>query len=338
MDWLKRMNSVLDYIENNLDGDIDDNKIAMLSVIPKGVFQRIFTTITDMTLSEYTRKRRLTQAATDIQNTDDKIINIAIKYGYNSANAFTSAFKKFHGVTPSCARISNTQLQSFPRLTFTLTLSVKGGNDMQYRNIENAEEFLQKMVNKEHPKKYLQNISDNDGVKCTLDGIRAAVILPKGTADWDLSDAYFKTGDKEHPKHNLNSLFDKNNYCYEVKTSKKQAENLLGSFEDFKMKPDALMPEIIFIDINKMLFIKKSEAMELKNTENERIMAFQPKYLAETLDFIICSECDDIDIYYNDKTITSNAGKLGPLIMKSGNLYAAILPVCIDSYFNGIFQ
>ena len=67
MDWLKRMNSVLDYIEDNLDGEIDDNKIAMLSATPKGVFQRVFAIITDMTLSEYTRKRRLTQAALDYE-------------------------------------------------------------------------------------------------------------------------------------------------------------------------------------------------------------------------------------------------------------------------------
>ena len=63
MDWLKRMNSVLDYIEDNLDNDIDDNKIAVLSATPKGVFQRVFALITDMTLSDYMRKRRLTQAA-----------------------------------------------------------------------------------------------------------------------------------------------------------------------------------------------------------------------------------------------------------------------------------
>ena len=255
MDWLKRMNSVLDYIEDNLDGDIDDNKISMLSATPKGVFQRVFAIITNMTLSEYTRKRKLTHAGLDIQNTDEKVIDIAVKYGYNSANAFNSAFKTFHGITPSCARTSGKRLQSFQRLTFTLTLSVKGGNEMQYHTIENAEEFLQQMVNREHPKKYLQNISENNGVKCILDGIRAAVILPKGNADWDLSGAYFETGDAERPKHDLNSIFNKNNYCFEVKTSKKQAEDLLGSFEDYKMKPDALMPEIIFIDINKMAFV-----------------------------------------------------------------------------------
>ena len=67
-------------------------------------------------------------------------------------------------------------------------------------------------------------------------------------------------------------------------------------------------------------------------------MAFNPKYLKDTLDFIVFTDCNSIDIYYNNKTIKSNDGKLGPLIMKSGRLYAAILPVCIDSYFNNKFQ
>jgi len=148
MDWLKRMNSVLDYIESNLDGEIDDNKIAALSAIPKGMFQRVFAIITDMTLSEYIRKRRLTQAANDIKNTDVKIIDIAIKYGYTSANAFSAAFNKFHGVMPSRARTSEVQRQDFRPFAFTLTLSVKGGNKMHHRKIVNAEEFMQSMEEK----------------------------------------------------------------------------------------------------------------------------------------------------------------------------------------------
>ena len=135
MDWLKRMNSVLDYIENSLDDDIDENKIAVLSALPRGMFQRIFAIITDMTLSEYIRKRRLTQAVSDIRNTNARIIDIAIKYGYISANAFSSAFKSFHGVT-SYARASGSQLQIFHPLVFTLTLYERGGNIMQYRNIK----------------------------------------------------------------------------------------------------------------------------------------------------------------------------------------------------------
>ena len=138
------MNLVLDYIENNLDGKINYNKIDMLSASSKGMFQRIFAIITDMTLSEYIRKRRLTQAAYDILNTDAKIIDIAVKYGYNSATAFSAAFKNFHGITPSYARACGLQGQSFRRFTFTITLLIKGGSDIQYRNIENAEDILHK--------------------------------------------------------------------------------------------------------------------------------------------------------------------------------------------------
>ena len=142
MDWAQRMNLVLDYIENNLDGEIEDNKIAELSANSKGMFQRIFSTLTDMTLSEYIRKRRLTQAVFDIQNTDEKIIDIALKYGYNSADAFSFAFRNFHDITPSDAKKPDVKIQSFYPLDFEFKLSVKGGNDMQSRIIENAEEKL----------------------------------------------------------------------------------------------------------------------------------------------------------------------------------------------------
>lgn len=145
MDWIKRMNSVLDYIENNLDGEIKDSEIAGLFASSKGMFQRIFAIITDMTLAEYIRKRRLTQAALDIRNTNARLLDIAVKYGYNSADAFTSAFKNFHGITPSNARTPEARIQSFQRFIFTLTLSVKGGNDMQNYNNESPDVILQKI-------------------------------------------------------------------------------------------------------------------------------------------------------------------------------------------------
>ena len=160
MDWLKRMNSVLDYIEDNLDGEIDENKIAALSAVPKGMFQRIFAIITDMTLSKYIRKRRLTKAASDIRNTDLKIIDIAVKYGYSSANAFSAAFKKFHGIMPSRARASGAQLQQFQPFTFILTISVRGGNAMQQRKLVSVEEFLQNMKEKILPE-WAPKIKDN---------------------------------------------------------------------------------------------------------------------------------------------------------------------------------
>jgi AraC-like DNA-binding protein/flagellar motor switch/type III secretory pathway protein FliN len=139
MDWVQRMNLALDYIENNLDSEIEENKIAELSASSKGMFQRIFSVLTDMSLSEYIRKRRLTQAAFDIRNTDEKIIDIALKYGYNSSDAFSFAFKNFHGITPSDAKKSDIELQSFYPFVFEFKLLVKGGNDMQSRIIENVD-------------------------------------------------------------------------------------------------------------------------------------------------------------------------------------------------------
>jgi len=320
--WLKRMNSVLDYIEHNLDGEIDDNKIAMLSASYKGMFQRVFAIITDMTLSEYIRKRRLTQAAVDIQNTNAKIIDIAVKYGYNSANAFSSAFKNFHGITPSYARESGLGVQAFHRFTFTLTLSVKGGNDMNYRNIENAEKIMQKMVGKEQiTSKYLQNVSEHNGVKCVCDGNRVAVILPEGVPDWDLRDAYFDTGDKDNPKAlELNKVFNdngRNNSVYNFQMSKKQAENF-----NTLLDLSNLNNEAVCVNVKNMEIVTHEIMSKLKNKPGEHFIAFNIKYLKEAFNFILCSEDDEyIEVYY----ISDHEA----FIMKSSRLYAAVLPVRI---------
>jgi AraC family transcriptional regulator len=317
MNWLKRMNSVLDYIENNLDGEIDENKIAMLSAISKGLFQRIFAIITDMTLSEYIRKRRLTQSAFDVQNTDAKIIDIAVKYGYNSANAFSSAFKNFHGITPSDAKKTNVKLQSFQRFTFTLTLSVKGGNNMQYHIHENAEKFLQKMVNKEHPQKSLQTVSEHNGTKCACDGNRAAVILPEGKADWDLSDAYFDNDDNTKGLELSRVFSERNDGNFNFQISKKQAAGFLGYFNDLDLKEGS--NELIGINVNTMEVIEPKAIYELKDKPDERIIAFNKRYLKDALDFIVCSDDEYIEIYYQ--------GNHNSLNMKSARLYALVMPV-----------
>jgi len=270
MEWLKRMNSVLDYIENNLDGEIDDNKIAMLSASSKGMFQRFFALITDMTLSEYIRKRRLTQAAFDIKNTDAKIIDISIKYGYDSATAFGSAFKTFHGITPSEARTSEAQLQSFHRFTFKLTLSIKGGNDMQYRIIE-AEDILQKMASKDNSGKFLQEVKGRNGVKFACDGHRVGVILPEGVTDWDLQDAYFDTGNEHTPKVELNQIFsERHENSFHFKISKEQVTGLLGVLnhaddltEEFKLKTSHTHELGVCLNVNTMEIIKVAAAKEL---------------------------------------------------------------------------
>ena len=323
MEWLKRMNSVLDYIENNLDGDIDlnDNKISVLSASSKGMFQRFFAIITDMTLSEYIRKRKLTRAAFDIRNTDEKIIDVAVKYGYNSATAFSSAFKNFHGVTPSDARISGAKLQSFQRFTFTLTLSVKGGENMQYRIHENAEKILRKMTDKTHSMKHLREIAEHNGTICACDGNRAAVILPEGKAEWDLSDAYFE--EDGGGKFELGRvLTEKSDSSFDFQISKKQAAGFLDYFSGLNLSEDS--KELIGVNVNTMEIIKEDKIKELYGKPDERVIAFNKRYLKDALDFIVCSDDEYIEIYYQGSEKSFN--------MKSARLYAAVLPVRIRCY------
>ncbi len=131
MDWLKRMNEAINYIEENLDQEIDNDVIAKITCCSSFQFGRIFIFAADISLGEYIRLRRLSRAALDLINTSDKVIDIALKYGYNSPTAFTRAFINMHGIAPSAARESGVMLKSFPRITFQM--SIKGGKEMNYK-------------------------------------------------------------------------------------------------------------------------------------------------------------------------------------------------------------
>ncbi|WP_127592933.1 AraC family transcriptional regulator [Paenibacillus lautus] len=138
MDWLTRMNRALDYIELNISGQIDLTEIARQACCSSYQFQRMFSFITDVTLAEYIRRRRLTLAAIDLLNSDTKVIDIAIKYGYDSPVSFARAFQSMHGVNPTTARQESVALKAYPRLSFLI--SIKGVEAMNYR-IETKESF-----------------------------------------------------------------------------------------------------------------------------------------------------------------------------------------------------
>lgn len=101
---IKSFNDTIRYIEDVLDDEIDEAEITRLSTYSYAMFSRLFSILTNMTLSEYMRLRKLSKAAIEIRSSDIKIIDVAIKYGYESSDAFTYAFKLFHGVTPSDVR------------------------------------------------------------------------------------------------------------------------------------------------------------------------------------------------------------------------------------------
>ncbi|AFJ62783.1 MULTISPECIES: AraC family transcriptional regulator [Bacillus] len=138
MDSLKRMNSALTYIEENLTNDIDFKEAARLAFCSEYHFKRMFSFLTGISLSEYIRRRRLTLAAFELKDSRVKVIDLAIKYGYHSPDSFARAFQNLHGIRPSEARHNGHSLKAYPRMTFQL--SIKGGNEMNYR-IEEKEAF-----------------------------------------------------------------------------------------------------------------------------------------------------------------------------------------------------
>jgi AraC family transcriptional regulator len=134
MDSLSSMNDALAYIEEHLTEDIDYSEISKMAYCSEYHFKRMFSFLSGISLSEYIRRRRLTLAALDLKDSDLRIIDIAVKYGYSSADSFTRAFHSMHGFLPSEARRENTPLKAYPKMTFQLT--IQGGCEMNYRIVE----------------------------------------------------------------------------------------------------------------------------------------------------------------------------------------------------------
>lgn len=103
MDSLQRLNELISYVEDNLDGEIDNQRLSRIAACPLAVLQRLFVLITGATLTEYVRLRRLARAANDVRSSKEKIIDIALKYGYDSSDTFGVAFKRRYGMTPTAA-------------------------------------------------------------------------------------------------------------------------------------------------------------------------------------------------------------------------------------------
>ena len=131
MDWIKGLQRSIDYIEEHLDEEIDYEKVAKESFSSSYHFQRIFALLCGYTLGEYIRLRRLTLAGAELSNGKAKVIDVALKYGYESPDSFAKAFQRFHGITPSQARIDGKMLKSFSPLS--IKISLEGGTIMNYR-------------------------------------------------------------------------------------------------------------------------------------------------------------------------------------------------------------
>ena len=144
MDWITGIQNAINYIEEHLTEEINYDKVAEEAACSSFYFQRIFGVLCDISLGEYIRNRRLTLAGNELNVSDIKVIDIALKYGYESPESFTRAFSKFHGITPSEAKKNGSKLKSFSRLSVKITLS--GGYMMDYKIVEKeAFEIIEKV-------------------------------------------------------------------------------------------------------------------------------------------------------------------------------------------------
>jgi AraC family transcriptional regulator len=134
MEWLECMNNAIEYIEAHLMEETDIKAAARAAASSPFHFQRMFHMLTGVTVADYIRRRRLTLGAQELAAKKCRVLDAALKYGYESPEAFSKAFKKLHGVTPAEARLPGAMLKAFPKLSFHI--SVKGDRDMDYSIVE----------------------------------------------------------------------------------------------------------------------------------------------------------------------------------------------------------
>jgi len=131
MKWIGGIQRALRRIEQELGGEIDYSELAREACCSEYNFMRVFSVLSGYTLAEYIRCRRLTEAGKELASADARILDLAVKYGYDSQESFSRAFQRFHGVSPAQARAGGVMLRSVSPMV--LTIGIEGGYDMKYR-------------------------------------------------------------------------------------------------------------------------------------------------------------------------------------------------------------
>ncbi len=134
MGWIEGISEAINYIESNITEELAVEDIAKQASVSPFYFQKGFAMLCGFTVGEYIRQRRLAIAGSELVSTDEKIIDIALKYGYDSPDSFTKAFTRFHGVTPTAVRKHGAMIKSFASLK--IKFSLEGGYIMDYKIVE----------------------------------------------------------------------------------------------------------------------------------------------------------------------------------------------------------
>lgn len=179
MNYYENLNEIINKIEQNLTNKISYTELAKIIGTSSYTLQRIFTFLTGITLTEYIRKRRLSNAAEELLSTNIKIIDLALKYQYDSPISFSNAFKKMHGISPQKLRKNNASIKIFPKIEFKPTIETL--DELEYRVInlnkqklygittgiikENNSNAIKDLFNKAREEKILDYIIKNSDGK-----------------------------------------------------------------------------------------------------------------------------------------------------------------------------
>ena len=131
---LERLNQALEYVDSHLGQRIEVSELARIAVTSEYHFRRMFSALAGISLSEYIRRRRLTVAGAEVLAGERTLLEVAVRYGYTSGEAFARAFRAMHGVGPGEARRTGAALHSQPRMSFRLI--IEGSSSMRYRVVE----------------------------------------------------------------------------------------------------------------------------------------------------------------------------------------------------------
>lgn len=169
MNWISGIQQAIDYVEAHLTEQVDYGETAKRACSSSFHFQRVFSILCGFTLGDYIRMRRLTLAGKELLGGDCKVIDIALKYGYDTPESFSRAFSRFHGITPSQAKSGHGSLKSFSRLS--VKLIINGGSTMDYR-IEKQGALRLVMKKKQVPERHEVISSEISSYwkTCTEDG------------------------------------------------------------------------------------------------------------------------------------------------------------------------
>ena len=205
MSWLEDIVTSIKYMEKNLTEELTLEKVAAEVNLSPFYFHRGFSILCGVTVSEYIRNRRLSLAGRDLQTEGCKVIDVAMKYGYDSPDSFTKAFTRFHGITPAQAKSGEGELKYF--LPLKIHLSMKGGFEMEFKivkkpaftvigcakNIKNEEGY------KECPQFWTDHFEKGKGkYVCGTYGICLEDGAPEGSFKYMIADDYVPS--KELPE------------------------------------------------------------------------------------------------------------------------------------------